>query len=59
MQNPNVDILEEISEQNLEGLSAGTFTIEVAVTYTVASWALGNNGRLCTATAECQGNCKH
>ncbi|MCQ8769246.1 plantaricin C family lantibiotic [Streptomyces sp. KLMMK] len=56
MQNRNVDILEEISEQNLDGLSAGTFTIEV-VTYTVASWALGNNGRLCTATVECQKNC--
>ncbi|MFI9365853.1 plantaricin C family lantibiotic [Kitasatospora sp. NPDC053057] len=61
MSNPNVDILEEISEQNLDGLSAGTFTfgpIE-GVTYTVASWALGNNGYLCTVTAECQKNCQH
>ncbi|MFE5871738.1 plantaricin C family lantibiotic [Streptomyces roseifaciens] len=58
MQNPNVDILEEIAEQNLDGMSAGTFTIE-AVTYTVASWALGNNGKLCTVTAECQKNCQH
>ncbi len=58
MRNPNVDILEEIGEQNLDGLSAGTFTIEV-VTYTAASWALGNNGYICTVTAECQSNCKH
>ncbi|MFE1766792.1 plantaricin C family lantibiotic [Streptomyces angustmyceticus] len=57
MRNPNVDILEEISEQNLDGLSAGT--IIETVTYTVASWALGNNGWTCTVTAECQKNCKH
>jgi hypothetical protein len=57
MPNPNVDILEEINEQNLDGLSAGT--IFETVTYTVASWALGNNGYICTVTAECQSNCKH
>lgn len=59
MRNPNVDILEEIGEQNLDGLSAGTFTLETVVAYTAASWALGNNGYLCTVTAECQSNCKH
>ncbi|MCX5581951.1 plantaricin C family lantibiotic [Streptomyces erythrochromogenes] len=56
MHNRNVDILEEINEQNLDGLSAGT--IFETVTYTVASWALGNNGRLCTVTVECQKNCQ-
>ncbi|WBP90639.1 plantaricin C family lantibiotic [Kitasatospora cathayae] len=60
MRNPNVDILEEISEQDLDGLSAGTFTGPIEVlTYTAASWAMGNNGYLCTVTAECQKNCQH
>ncbi|MGW2373374.1 plantaricin C family lantibiotic [Kitasatospora sp. NPDC001683] len=58
MRNPNVDILEEISEQNLDGLSAGTI-FTGPIEYTVASWVLGNNGYICTVTAECQTNCHH
>ncbi|GHB75161.1 hypothetical protein GCM10010347_51900 [Streptomyces cirratus] len=61
MTNPNVGILEEIDDQNLGSVSAagskwGTTLTSLACLG--ASYVLGNNGNFCTATAECQSNCK-
>lgn len=61
MANPNVGILEEISDQKLDAVSAagqGTGTILSSLACYGASYVLGNNGNFCTATAECQKNCK-
>lgn len=61
MANPNVGILEEIDDQNLDTVSAagqGWGTTLSSLTCFGASYVLGNNGNFCTATAECQNNCK-
>lgn len=61
MSNPNADIFEEISEQNLQEVSAagqGWTTTVTTLSCYGASWVLGNNGNFCTATAECQKNCQ-
>lgn len=57
--NRNIDVLDEIDEQAAADLSAGqgwTTTVTSIGCYGV-SWALGNDGNLCTATVECQKNC--
>jgi hypothetical protein len=57
--NRNVGVLEEIDEQGMSDLHAGQgigTTVTSLSCYGV-SWALGNDGQLCTATVECQKNC--
>lgn len=49
----DVTLLEEIGEQDLENVNGGT----VGITYPILSWALGNDGYVCTLTVECQPNC--
>ncbi|WIE65090.1 plantaricin C family lantibiotic [Curtobacterium sp. MCLR17_036] len=56
----NVSVLEEIDEQGMSDLQAGQgigTTVTTLSCYGV-SWALGNDGNFCTATVECQSNCK-
>lgn len=53
MSDPNAGILEEISDQQLDEFSAGTFG---GAEY-VVSFVMGNLGNFCTATLECQKNC--
>lgn len=59
---PSVDLLEEISEQSSFDVSGAgqiwTSTLYTCSTCYAVSWALGNNGRICTATVECMSNCK-
>lgn len=63
MTNPNVGILEEIEDQNVESLRAGDAAANAVTgstwcnTSNTLSLAVGNNGWLCTATVECQGSC--
>lgn len=48
----DVTVLEEIADQELAESHGGT-----TIPYTVMSWALGNDGYVCTLTVECQPNC--
>ena len=52
---PSVSLLEEIGDQDIAA-DGGTLTI---VSYTIASWTLGNDGYVCTATVECINNCRN
>lgn len=54
---PAVSLLEEIEDQDL-AVSGGTDPITISV-YTVTSYVIGNKGYVCTATVECQNNCRH
>ena len=58
---PSVNLLEEISEQSSNDMSGAgqiwTYTLYTCSTCYAVSWALGNNGKICTATVECMGNC--
>lgn len=47
----DINLLEEIAEQDLQDVNGGT------ATYPIISWALGNDGYVCTLTVECQPNC--
>lgn len=47
----DITLLDEIAEQDLDTVNGGT------VTYPILSWALGNDGYVCTLTVECQPNC--
>lgn len=59
MGNPNVGILEEIDDQHLEDFSAaGAWDFITSLSCVGASMLIGNKGKLCTATVECQNNCK-
>ncbi|MFD3945269.1 plantaricin C family lantibiotic [Streptomyces sp. NPDC058579] len=60
MANPNAGILEEIHDQNLDAVAAGQGWGTVVSTLGCygASYVLGNKGNFCTATSECQSNCK-
>lgn len=61
MTDPNANILEEISNQDLEEISAaGANTVTVfdcAITISLCSKIIGNPGKFCTVTVECQSNC--
>ena len=63
MANKNVSILEEISEQGLDAISAGadadpnSISVASICPSCLASWAIGNPGWACTLTVECQNNC--
>ncbi len=52
----DVTLLEELAEQDLTQANGGTDLIGASV-YVSASWYLGNQGWVCTATKECQPNC--
>jgi hypothetical protein len=56
---PSVSVLEEIADHAAD-VSGGTLPLGPNFTIAdVASWALGNQGALCTWTVECQSNCNH
>jgi len=57
---PSVSVLEEISDQDLSAVTGGTNTSTIVTTLLClgASYALGNHGYVCTATVECQSNCR-
>jgi hypothetical protein len=58
---PSVALLEEIREQNLNGgagVAPAVWTFERNCQGWF-SWAVGNNGNICTATVECQNTCGH
>lgn len=60
-QNPNADVFAEIEDQALEESQAGRQGIGTTITSLTCyglSWALGNRGNFCTATVECQTNCR-
>ena len=57
---PSVSVLEEIAEQDLDGRGGqGWGTTITSLSCYGVSWVLGNNGHFCTATAECQSNCRN
>lgn len=56
----NVSVLDEIGEQEMIDLQAGTQgpgTLVTTLTCYGVSYAFGNDGNFCTATVECQKNC--
>jgi hypothetical protein len=54
---PSVALLEEIEDQDLSVTGGTSTTTIIIATVAVCSDALGNHGRICTATVECQNNC--
>ncbi|WP_017626724.1 plantaricin C family lantibiotic [Nocardiopsis chromatogenes] len=60
MSNPNAGILEEIGEQGLAriafGADAHPNTISNGCTIVISA-VIGNEGRVCTLTVECQDGC--
>ncbi|WP_456029821.1 plantaricin C family lantibiotic [Rothia dentocariosa] len=52
----DVTLLEELAEQDLTQTNGGT-TGTYMFSVNMASWYLGNQGWVCTATKECQPNC--
>ena len=48
----DITLFEELAEQDLVQANGGTIPPG-----TLASWYLGNQGFVCTATKECQPNC--
>jgi hypothetical protein len=61
--NPNVGIIEEIKAQELTEVNVGSpaepgsISIYSTCISCLASWAIGNPGRVCTLTVECQDGC--
>jgi hypothetical protein len=58
---PAVGLLEEIEDQDLT-IHGGTDPVTLflcPIGYAVGSVVLGNKGAICTATVECQNNCRH
>lgn len=49
----DIDLFEEISEQDFDSVAYGACTTN---TFSLSD-ALGNQGRWCTFTVECQPNC--
>ncbi|MDA2811552.1 plantaricin C family lantibiotic [Nocardiopsis sp. RSe5-2] len=60
MPNPNIGILAEIDDQNLRGIAFGADaapnTISNGCTIVISA-VIGNEGRVCTLTVECQDGC--
>ena len=58
MDNPCGNVLEEISEQDMDLQVGGTLpTVTVSLCGFVVSKPFGNKGRFCTLTKECQACC--
>lgn len=56
---PCSNVLEEIKEHEECSIAAGTGTMPTCTYwYNVTSVVLGNKGKVCTATVECQNNCR-
>ena len=55
---PSVSYLEEIGDQNVKVAGGIGFTdLLTTLTCVGVSWIAGNNGLMCTVTAECQSSC--
>ena len=52
----DITLFEELAEQDLVQANGGTTGTYMA-SINAASWYLGNQGFVCTATKECQPNC--
>ncbi|MDA2803852.1 plantaricin C family lantibiotic [Nocardiopsis suaedae] len=60
MTNPNAGILEEIGEQGLAQIAFGADAHPNPITFpscATPSIILGNQGKVCTLTVECQDGC--
>lgn len=61
--NPNVGILEEIAAQDLADVNVGSpaqpgsISVYSICASCLVSWAIGNPGKVCTLTVECQDGC--